>query len=1014
MPPVNIRFPLGGLNRRLDYQSQPLFTAPDLLNVLDRDCLTGRLRGGSRPGMSKAFPTQIGGITGAVSASAEFQPTKDTYLDSGATTTNRDTLGLKVGLTGGAIYRTILHFDLSSIPSSPTVTSASLRIYVTSMPFTYTNVYVRRIRRNDWVENEACWANYKGTGGGATPWTTAGAGSSVSDYDATYQTEHTVTGPGFYTFSSLAAIVQDALTNFSEQLHIEILSTDETVSRNFVFNDVEASNDRPTLTVNYTTGVGTSVAGSPIRMAAICQSLNTEGRSIYADTFDSAMSATYWTAGSFTVNGVATTGTLPSVSSGSARLSTGSGSAEARAAVLSGVTNISTTALREIVATTTEPDSSSEFIQLYLDLNNASLGEATAIRLIAEMDTAGNRSVSIYNGATLLALRNFAPGSGTFTRLILSIDGAGTIRYGWQDGVVGEYVLTGYTPPAAPRAGFSLRKVAGASSADCAMQSFTLNYSSSTGGDPKNMVMLVSNGILHKETIAGTLQQISSLCSLATDRLLMAAPFEQKLYIADYGEAASGQSGVTTYPGSVGTLTDAAADFVTAGVNINDYRLEILLEGSGPAGIYDLLSVSATVLTFTVGSDPSATGVYYRVVRCPKVYDATTGQLTKVQIGTIGSGDGQFPVNCSLVAVGMGRLWWSGDSRYPHVAFSSATGDPDNYLYALNTEGSAFAWDPAKTNGSAAIGDAVTALIPHRDDYFVFGCRNSAFVQRGDPTIGGRLDIITNIVGIIGAKAWSQLPDGSLVLGTTAGIYRVPPAPEAVPVPVSPLSLPQELKAIPTAFISSTPTVGTDVLLDYDVERSLVDIFLTPRAAGSSTIHFLHRPGDLEDVEGLLQYGGSFWRVAIPNTMDPTSIVSYTPSGGTRTVLIPGRDGYARKWNDAANDDDGTSFSFYVLYGPIMLSGSDYLDGMLEEVIVQTAKDSSTVAVAVQVGTSAESAFNATPQSLGTVAANTKRTFPIRRRGNAVIVRVSRSGAAAASIETLQIFRNALGKQRVG
>lgn len=58
---TELRFPLGGLNRRFGYQSQPPYTSPSCLNVRPDGNSVGRERGGSRPGLAKAFSQQLGG-----------------------------------------------------------------------------------------------------------------------------------------------------------------------------------------------------------------------------------------------------------------------------------------------------------------------------------------------------------------------------------------------------------------------------------------------------------------------------------------------------------------------------------------------------------------------------------------------------------------------------------------------------------------------------------------------------------------------------------------------------------------------------------------------------------------------------------------------------------------------------------------------------------------------------------------------------------------------------------------
>lgn len=57
---IDIQWPRGGVNRRAAYQSQPPFTTPNALNVRTTETQEQRIRGGSRPGLVKAFSQQLG------------------------------------------------------------------------------------------------------------------------------------------------------------------------------------------------------------------------------------------------------------------------------------------------------------------------------------------------------------------------------------------------------------------------------------------------------------------------------------------------------------------------------------------------------------------------------------------------------------------------------------------------------------------------------------------------------------------------------------------------------------------------------------------------------------------------------------------------------------------------------------------------------------------------------------------------------------------------------------------
>jgi hypothetical protein len=57
---LELRFPVGGVYKRLDIQSQPPYTAFDALNVFSDGMISERERGGKRPGLGKAMSTQLG------------------------------------------------------------------------------------------------------------------------------------------------------------------------------------------------------------------------------------------------------------------------------------------------------------------------------------------------------------------------------------------------------------------------------------------------------------------------------------------------------------------------------------------------------------------------------------------------------------------------------------------------------------------------------------------------------------------------------------------------------------------------------------------------------------------------------------------------------------------------------------------------------------------------------------------------------------------------------------------
>ncbi len=72
--PIDVAYPLAGEKRSLAYQSQAPYSSVRLRNSWPRDVFEGRMRGGSRPGLRKAFPS---GVVGPVHLLANVRVVED-------------------------------------------------------------------------------------------------------------------------------------------------------------------------------------------------------------------------------------------------------------------------------------------------------------------------------------------------------------------------------------------------------------------------------------------------------------------------------------------------------------------------------------------------------------------------------------------------------------------------------------------------------------------------------------------------------------------------------------------------------------------------------------------------------------------------------------------------------------------------------------------------------------------------------------------------------------------------
>lgn len=108
----------------------------------------------------------------------------DTFLNSVNTTTNYATdveLGIGERNDSDLTVRSLIKFDLSTIPSNSVTSSNILSLYITrDLSSNARDASMYRVLRN-WVESQATWNNWSS----GNAWTTAGCGSDGNDADLT-------------------------------------------------------------------------------------------------------------------------------------------------------------------------------------------------------------------------------------------------------------------------------------------------------------------------------------------------------------------------------------------------------------------------------------------------------------------------------------------------------------------------------------------------------------------------------------------------------------------------------------------------------------------------------------------------------------------------------------------------------------------------------------------------------------------------------------------------------------
>jgi DNA/RNA endonuclease YhcR with UshA esterase domain len=168
------------------------------------------------------------------------------------------------------LRRALMQFDVSSIPSNATITSASLKLQMTKTSSGSFNVGLHAVA-SDWGEGASNSGTGSGSGTGAmamagdatwvhtaspsSSWTTVGG-----DFDATASATLAVNGLGSYTWASTAGLVADVqswVTNGATNFGWAIIG-DESVNKttkHFVTKEGTNAAFRPELSITYTVPV---------------------------------------------------------------------------------------------------------------------------------------------------------------------------------------------------------------------------------------------------------------------------------------------------------------------------------------------------------------------------------------------------------------------------------------------------------------------------------------------------------------------------------------------------------------------------------------------------------------------------------------------------------------------------------------------------------------------------------------------------------------------------------------
>lgn len=385
--------------------------------------------------------------------------------------------------------------------------------------------------------------------------------------------------------------------------------------------------------------------------------------------------------------------------------------------------------------------------------------------------------------------------------------------------------------------------------------------------------------------------------------------------------------------------------------------------------------------------------LYYVDGSSYRIYDGSINTVS-----TLVASSGLLPADpngnkCRIIEGWRGRLIFSGLKSDPHNWFMPAQGDPTNFNYAPDP----YVSTAAIAGSNAPCGkcpDMVQGVIPLSDDLALFGCDHSIYRLSGDPAFGGRFDLVSSTTGMAFGRAWCLDPEGTIYFyGSRGRIWRL----KGNGV-LQPISMP-----IDSSRLFDIDLSAHQVTMSWDDRWQGLHVFITPYDPTLDAVHYWwDANNNAVSPMATPQPSGGWWPDEFANKLH-NPLTAHMLDGddpADRRLLLAGRDGYIRVYDDEAESDDGYPITSQVFLGPLLFNGGA---ATLTDLQMIMATDSADVGYGVRVGESAAAAFASESRDEGIFAAGRNRSQAIRAFGHAAYVVLGSSEIATRwSVESLR------------
>lgn len=965
--PYPVVFPVRGLHEGIGFDIQPAGTTADALNVSGYDAILNRLRGGSRPGLSKYAAHQVNG-------SNPIQPILK--MSTAVSTTSREELvtedfsasaygGSSPGYIGEDLMRWV-HSATTRTQSNATLLDAANDWLTIDDPFS--SVVARLIPVAYEITNDVT-ATIRANG--------LSTASEIADGECTR------IGP-FIRGSNLCdtGIVARFVRVGANQVQLEIASFTTSAATQIVASATQNLNASATLTSDLTIRLSES-----------------------GDTLTAVANWPTQAISNLTITTVTTTNSGESRGGVHARAATADATPDAAWRILKAITYTKLIpaeplVLESLLGTETNPQDTNRYF-LPAGWSSTTLNVSTGLATTTDgIQTSGadpdyitiddtNNLIWDASGTTGNTMRFLEPTSGRSTN---AFEFSPSDQY---TGAGGSGVGFGVLVDSTRRNGvFYYLNVVGS-----AQSAITKDYRI----EGMTVRVIVNGASVASRTIHTT--------GVADERIFKSTGFLRFVYNPATYAITISQNNITLISDSLtageqvfaaamtgtrnvavlqGLDTDSTAGveqirFIESAQSVSPVLAKMLVICSG--SIFSVTSgiVSATINGSGILVDDFAAVMGQEAFGHAYFVDGTFSRdfnNTTNAVSAWAATDGTLPANARLIALYRGRVVLSGVVGDPHNWFMSKQGDPYGWNYSPATPNVKQA--VAGNNSDAGlIGDIITALIPFSDDVLIFGGDHTIYQLTGDPAAGGTIDLVSDKTGIAFGKAWAKDPNGVLYFWGQDGVYRL--ALGTAPENIS--------KGRIDARLRSVDLTANRVTMEWDFLRA--------------TLITLIQPLDSTDPCRIIRWESrtdAWWEDAYPASFGPSCLFAYDgPDPADQTLIFGCRDGYLRQIDETTdNGDDGTAIESSVRYTPF-IAETHASEVVLNDVMPVLAKNSGPIYVDVYTGQSAEECQTASSPRVRRLIAHAGRNSSIRQRvrGYAVQLGLSASGLRRWATEGL-------------